>query len=150
MKIVVVSDTHRDKEILNRIAKKHHDADYFLHAGDSCLPPEEIYPFIGVKGNCDFFRYKPNLVINTGVIKIFMTHGHFHRKAKLISTAKANDCEVVIFGHTHVPYYEEEDGIILINPGSPTRPRGKSMPSYAVITIINNNIDVSFEGLDEL
>ena len=51
-------------------------------------------------------------------------------------------------GHTHIPVLEERDGVVFLNPGSTTIPKGGSMPSYAVwddgkITIISlDNGDV--------
>jgi len=31
--------------------------------------------------------------------------------------------DTVVFGHTHIPLVEENDGLLLVNPGSPTLPR---------------------------
>ena len=45
MKIVVTSDTHGHKEILNRIVEENRDAELFLHAGDSQISFSEIFPF---------------------------------------------------------------------------------------------------------
>jgi predicted phosphodiesterase len=27
---------------------------------------------------------------------------------------------VVVFGHSHIPWLEDEEGLLLLNPGSPT------------------------------
>lgn len=40
----------------------------------------------------------------------------------------------MIFGHIHVPVNREEDGILLINPGSPSRPRN-GVPSFGILTL---------------
>ena len=42
--------------------------------------------------------------------------------------------DVVIFGHIHVPVCVEEDGILLVNPGSPSRPRN-GVPSFGILTL---------------
>ncbi|HEY8444531.1 MAG TPA: metallophosphoesterase [Bacilli bacterium] len=146
MKIIVISDTHRNQEILQELARIHNDADYFLHAGDSCLPPSLIYPFLSVKGNCDFYQYQPHLIIKTPTFNIFMTHGHLYTKTSLIASAKLNDCKIAIFGHSHIPFYQNEDGIILLNPGSATNPRGNSKKSYA---IIDENLAIEFKTIEE-
>ena len=40
-----------------------------------------------------------------------------------------------VFGHTHVPLCEYYGDALLINPGSPSRPRGGSKPCFAVLTL---------------
>lgn len=35
LKIVVISDTHGDKGIIQKIALQEYDADYYFHLGDS-------------------------------------------------------------------------------------------------------------------
>ena len=41
-----------------------------------------------------------------------------------------------MYGHTHMPVIEDEDGILVINPGSLTYPRQRGRrPSYAVMQI---------------
>ena len=42
--------------------------------------------------------------------------------------------DVVVFGHIHVPVNREADGILLINPGSPSRPRN-GVPSFGILTL---------------
>ena len=42
---------------------------------------------------------------------------------------------VVLFGHTHVPLCLEEEGVLYLNPGSLTSPRGGSHASYAILEI---------------
>ena len=55
--------------------------------------------------------------------------------------AKAKDCQIVMYGHTHTPVVEEENGILVINPGSLTYPRQRGRrPSYAVMEIEEGNI----------
>ena len=66
MKIVVVSDSHRNQNVLYRIVDMNKDADLFLHVGDSELTEDEISPFVSVKGNCDRdYRFKTSLEIDT-------------------------------------------------------------------------------------
>jgi predicted phosphodiesterase len=37
---------------------------------------------------------------------------------------------VVVFGHSHVPLLEDEGGLLMVNPGSPTDRR--RMPTYTM------------------
>ena len=55
---------------------------------------------------------------------------------EIVEKTKAKDCQAVIYGHTHRPVVEEEDGILVINPGSLTFPRQQGRrPSYAVMDV---------------
>ena len=71
--------------------------------------------------------------------KLWLTHGHkyiqWNTKADLGYWAKELDQDIVVFGHTHVPLCEYYGNALLINPGSPSRPRGGSKPSFAVLTL---------------
>ncbi len=56
-------------------------------------------------------------------IKIFMTHGHRFRVKQdlypLLKEARAQNADVAMFGHTHIPHCtQEEDGLWVLNPGA--------------------------------
>ena len=59
--------------------------------------------------------------------KVFITHGHrFYVGAgldKLRQYGIDNGYDIVMFGHTHVPYLERSKEITLLNPGSISYPR---------------------------
>ena len=40
------------------------------------------------------------------------------------------DARVVVFGHSHIPMCEDDGGLLLLNPGSPTDRR--SMPTFTM------------------
>jgi putative phosphoesterase len=42
---------------------------------------------------------------------------------------------VVLTGHTHRPQHEEKNGVLYLNPGSASQPRGGLPPSVARMTI---------------
>ena len=58
---------------------------------------------------------------------IFMTHGHIHTPEK-----HPGGIDTFLSGHTHIPVLERKDGIIYLNPGSVSIPKGGFLPSYAV------------------
>ncbi|OQA63909.1 MAG: hypothetical protein BWY39_00610 [Spirochaetes bacterium ADurb.Bin269] len=70
---------------------------------------------------------------------ILIAHGHRHSVDVnldiLVDSAHALDCDVAIYGHTHIPLIEEFSHITVLNPGSPARPRGRSEPSFAVLEL---------------
>jgi putative phosphoesterase len=70
---------------------------------------------------------------------IFLTHGHRHSvdisPEILVGSAHAMDCDIAVYGHTHIPFNEEFSHILALNPGSPSRPRGHSEPSIAIVSL---------------
>ncbi len=154
IKIIVISDTHRDFDALYNIVSENIRADLFIHLGDGENEYDDvrnIYPekaFLFVRGNNDWGNAPLAHTFAYGGYKFYLTHGHsFDRYSVhsfLAATAKANGCDIALFGHTHIPFYEIIDGIHVFNPGSPSSPRGRSEPSYGVITISDSGA-VSFE-----
>lgn len=128
MKILVFSDSHNMLSEMERAIEKH-GCDYIVFLGDCAADAEEIkryYPqkaVVAVKGNNDFFSDQPLTVTPTySGHKIYCCHGHTHHvKASLLSlyyAAESSGCDVALFGHTHIQFAEERDGILLLNPGS--------------------------------
>jgi predicted phosphodiesterase len=48
------------------------------------------------------------------------------------------DARVVIFGHSHSPFLLEEDGLLLLNPGSATDRRREPQCTVALLTIADS------------
>ena len=150
MKIVVVSDSHKEFHKLNSVVENNLDADAFIHLGDGehefndvrNLHPEKSFLF--VKGNCDFADNKTIRIANAKGIKILCVHGHEHHVHQgldtLIAVAKQNGCKIALYGHTHLYRTELIDGIYVMNPGSIDSPRDKRPPSYGIITIDDDGV----------
>ena len=83
-------------------------------------------------------------------IKILLVHGSPRKnneniypnlKIKEVEEMISNtNADVIFCGHTHMPCVKIERGIIVMNPGSLTEPRGGSKPSYGIIKIENGKI----------
>lgn len=154
MKIVIISDTHRDLDVLTEILQTNRGSDLFIHLGDGENEYEDIRymcpesAFIYIKGNNDWGMYPPNNIISLCGHKIYMCHGHsFDRrnlKEYLAATASVNGCDIALYGHTHVMADEVVNGIRLINPGSPSCPRGQNPCSYGIMHLSDNE-DIKFE-----
>ncbi|MGS0972914.1 MAG: metallophosphoesterase family protein [Candidatus Izemoplasmataceae bacterium] len=153
IKLLVVSDVHRDHHSLERIIEHHKDnVDDIISLGDSeCsldyLKQKNIiavkgnYPFDGGEGYHKTLHYED--------IEIFITHGHkfgvkWGSLSRLHEYAKSEHYDLVMYGHTHEASYEIEEGIVYINPGSVRQPRGRHEASYAIVTINQKKITVSF------
>ncbi|MFQ6123495.1 MAG: metallophosphoesterase family protein [Candidatus Heimdallarchaeota archaeon] len=56
------------------------------------------------------------------------------------------ESDLVILGHTHIPFQIKVNKGVVINPGSVGQPRdGDPKASYVILTIIGDHIDLSFE-----
>ena len=69
-----------------------------------------------------------------------VTHGHNYGVSMstdgLREEARLRGVQIVLFGHTHRPFVEEKNGIVLMNPGSLTYPRQSGrVPSYLILNI---------------
>ncbi len=150
MRLLVVSDTHKNPFVLAKIIRSQRDAKHIFFLGDIVSDIEDIkddFPdriFHIVKGNCDGFCDYPNYdIIKIENKNILFTHGDkFSVKygtVRLFEFAKNCGCQIALYGHTHIPDITYEDGIYLVNPGSAARPR-ESRASYSVIDIVAGGI----------
>lgn len=150
MRIVVISDSHRNVSVIDKILNAQKDCEHFFFLGDNEGDIEDfiyMYPnkkFYVVSGNCDFASMSPaSNITKVGDTKIFYTHGHTlnvkYTVENLKITAKNLACKIALYGHTHTPNILYEDGLYIVNPGSCSKPRN-SNASYAVIDITDNGI----------
>ena len=85
-------------------------------------------PVLAVPGNCDPGCSEPRTkVMEIAGRRVLLTHGDSYGVknglANLIKKARSEQAEIVLFGHTHRPFFEEYHGILALNPGSISRPR---------------------------
>ena len=141
MKIIVISDSHGNIEAVRR-AVAVTGPDLILHLGDhdkDCEILRTNYPQIplrAVRGNCD--PGSKELDVDEFVIegkRFFMTHGHKYgvklSRSSIIRAAKERGADIILYGHTHEPFYCVFDNMYIINPGS----IGLMRKTYSVIDI---------------
>ena len=108
-----------------------------------------------VSGNNDYGISKPEaLAFDFNDHCFFICHGHryslYGGYHTLIAAARNSGADIVLSGHSHVPYYKTMNGIKLINPGSVGRPRSRIGATFAVVECIENeNINVEFFGIND-
>ncbi len=145
-KVLVISDTHGRTKNLEKILPLVQPLDQLIHLGD--VGNDEDYieviaecPCCFVAGNNDFYSTLPReRLIKLNGVPIFMTHGHYYyvnaRKDMLKSAGIQRGAKIALFGHTHVPYLEESETILLANPGSLSLPRqADHYPTYLLLWI---------------
>ena len=123
MKIVFFSDLHGKVNLLEKLIEKENpDELYALGDLELCKSKLEKYKITSIKGNCDNENLPLYLRINLDGTNILLLHGHTHNvKIDLNNVyyfSLSNNCETVIFGHTHKILYQKEEGFTFLNPGS--------------------------------
>lgn len=148
MRIDIVSDTHGylAPELLRSIE----GCDLLIHAGDitsesNFAELEAMVPQVrAVLGNNDgYFRYGPEVrrVIQFEAAGVRFGVSHYEEDLPL------DACDVAVCGHTHRPKIERRRGVLLINPGSASLPRGRTDASHARLIVEDGRV-LSAEIID--
>lgn len=156
MKIIVISDTHISsaaRELPSALLKELPGADLILHAGDwtdwsvyeklSAFAPVE-----GVAGNND----GPDIVQRLGYERIVeadgkrigIVHGDGFRgttEDRAIAAFAGRQVDCIIYGHSHIPVVRTINGVLVLNPGSPTDKRRQVQYSFAVLNLNNGTFE---------
>jgi putative phosphoesterase len=141
---VVLADTHiprRARALPEGLSSYLREADLVLHAGDllqtSVLDELSAYaPILAVRGNVDLpeVDLPETLEFSFGGAKIAMIHDSGRKEGRRKRLKKRfPEARIVVFGHSHVPFLEDEDGLLLLNPGSPTDRRRQPHHTFALL-----------------
>ncbi len=156
MLIGLISDTHipdRARILPQNVIDAFSDVDLILHAGDLTSPKvieelEDMAPVVAVQGNMDRAR-GINLpvaqVIEAEDLKIGLVHGEVYPRGdtqQLLYLARELDVDILVSGHSHQPKIEQQEGKLLLNPGSPIVPR---LADRTVMLLEINNKEVDVE-----
>lgn len=159
LRILIMSDSHgRNENVELAIAQVREEIGEFqmlIHLGD-VGDAREIESLAGVpcyivRGNTDYDAKLLNAnVIEAGGHRIFATHGHLYqvdmRLDLLRFAALENDCDIAMYGHTHVPYLEEApDDVTILNPGSISKPRQADHRYTYMVMEIDDEDEVTYE-----
>jgi len=151
MKILIVSDSHGNTELLKNIVGMNRTCDLIIHLGDNAYDCDEIkreFPtmaLLSVIGNCDL-GFSLNNVNTEGSFtaegrRIFYTHGHRYGGVDaLVYQAKMKKADIALFGHTHVNFHDTIGGVLVINPGSISLPRDGTGGTYCVMEIHDKEV----------
>ena len=168
MKIMVLSDSHGKIDLMADVVLKHAGDSAGDSVGNTAKGIEHVF-FLGdyisdctklierlkphklklsyhmVPGNCDYYSSEPlELLLDFKGKKFWLLHGHKydvkHDYSSLIHAAISKGADVCLFGHSHVPLQFEKNGILFLNPGSISQPRGTLGKSYAILEILDNAV----------
>ena len=145
MKAAVFSDTHCNTALMLEAVRRC-QPDCVIHLGDHDRDTESLrrefpeIPLYSVRGNCDFGADAPlSDVVQLGPVKAFITHGHAYNVhygvTNLVYAAQEAGAQLAMYGHTHVPDYQECGGVQVLNPG--TAGKGRKL-TWALVTVFDN------------
>jgi uncharacterized protein len=152
--IALVSDTHgprRWKVCPPDLARALSSVDLILHAGDACTAQvlDELAAFAPVHaviGNNDgpdvaAWGATPVFEAKLAGVPVAMVHdsgASAGRPARLRRMFPA--AQVVIFGHSHIPWDHDEQGQRSINPGSPTDRRRQPHGTFGLLRLEDGKV----------
>jgi putative phosphoesterase len=140
----VIADTHiprRVRALPQNLLPHLERADLILHAGDlmdpTLLSEMATYaPVRAVQGNLDPPETKlPDVLqFEFGGVRVAMIHDSGQKKGRRRRMRRRfPEARVVVFGHSHIPWLEDEEGLLLLNPGSPTDRRRQPEHTFALL-----------------
>jgi len=148
MKIGVLSDTHIPATVKNlppAVFEIFKGVDLILHAGDivdlGVLDElRTIAPVEAVAGNMDGSEVHAQLpskkMLALGKFAVGLIHGKYRIDVQQEMIRKEfGNVDLIVYGHSHTPFWGEVDGVYFLNPGSPTDQRHAPYNSVAVLEI---------------
>jgi len=141
MHIGLISDTHIPEVapgLPDQISQAFRGVDLILHAGDIYVSSvldelEDIAPVLAASGDDDYGQIlKDNRVKRKHVLKlagqtIWLIHEipypyivAMRREGKFPEPENEDAPDIIVYGHEHTTVMRYYDGVLLMNPGSPT------------------------------
>ncbi len=146
-RIGVISDTHipHYKKLPEVIWEYFAGVELIIHAGDLSMLSvlselETIAPVVAVQGNIEEEEVVRKLPIKREIVvghcRIGIVHilGDTHNRER-VARQEFPNARCVVFGHTHVPWNQEHNGLLLFNPGSATDRRRQARCSIGLLYV---------------
>ncbi|NMO91950.1 metallophosphoesterase [Actinomycetospora sp. TBRC 11914] len=162
MRLVLVADTHlpsRAKEIPDEVWAAVEAADVVVHAGDWTSPPAldafeaRSARLVACWGNNDGDELRARLPevarVELGGLRFAVIHetgdarGRERRCDEWFGPASDEPADVVVFGHSHIPWDSTTPGgVRLLNPGSPTDRRRQPVATFLTADVAGGVLTV--------
>lgn len=154
MKIGVLSDTHLrtpDATLEYILTDLFADADMILHAGDivgrRVLDRLEKSKVIAVCGNMDDYDVAgviPQVrIVPAGGKRIGLIHGWGSKEGlaqRILARFGEDRPDIIVYGHSHVPFSGTVDGTYVFNPGSASMNRYTGSATVGMLEIVEGRI----------
>lgn len=164
-RIGVISDTHGSLAAIDACVKSAGAVDGWFHLGDYASDARRLaeltgLPVFSVLGNCDGYSYGDAVedsfpagqsspaserIVTVEGARIFLTHGHHYDVDlgpwTLSYRAEELKAHAALYGHTHRALLSAYGSVLLLSPGSPSRPRGLSKPGFAILEVNGKDVN---------
>ncbi len=143
---VIISDTHGNFSVLEKLLPIMQESDYVIHLGDFqkdilAYEKELRGKIVSIKGNCD--GGGEDKILEIEEVKVLLTHGDkYSVKSNLLNLvyrAKEKQVNAVFYGHTHEANIFKKDEILFANPGCLT---GYFEKTYCYAVFHNGKVTV--------
>ena len=162
MRIGVLSDTHlrTPDEMLEHILEDvFADAEMILHAGDivtrRVLDRLDQRGVIAVCGNMDDYEVADSLpmlrLLSVAGKRLGLIHGWGSKDGlaqRILARFQEDMPDIIVYGHSHVPFWGTVDGTYLFNPGSASRNRYSGSATVGLLEITDETVTGSILTLD--
>ena len=148
MKVGIISDTHvpgAASSLPGKVFDVFAGVDLILHAGDiidqSVLDELAIIaPVEAVAGNMDgkelHLRLPAKKVLTLGKFMVGLIHGKYRIDIqKEMIRKEFGAVDLIVYGHSHMPFWGRVGDVLFLNPGSPTDTRYAPYNSVALLTV---------------
>ncbi len=160
MRIAIVADTHMprgNRRLPDECVERLRAADLIVHAGDFSGPETlaefEAFgpPLVAVRGNVEEPAVRERLPeiasFEAEGARVAVIHDAGPRQGRLQRLRQEfPEADAVVFGHSHMPLHESENGFQIFNPGSPTERR--RAPSKSMGAAVAEAGEITFELVD--
>ena len=151
MKVGVISDTHintLEQLLPEKVIEVFSTVDCIIHAGDILTESvihelEKLAPVHAVRGNNDdpsVCKYDKRKIIKLNGSRIGIVHGFGKGRVFVHALTEfyEDSVDCIVFGHTHEPFNEVVEGIVMFNPGSATDKRLQKSCSIGILHVPEN------------
>lgn len=150
MRLLLIADTHvpkRARDLPDRVWDEVAGADVVLHAGDWVEPAlldaleAKATRLVACWGNNDGAELRQRLSeradATLGGLRFTVVHETGAASGREVRMAKDYpETDVLVFGHSHIPWdTTAENGMRLLNPGSPTDRRRQPYCTFMTATV---------------
>ncbi|HLV03959.1 metallophosphoesterase [uncultured Georgenia sp.] len=161
-RVLLLADTHvpvRARALPEQVWREVARADLVVHAGDWVVPAlldeleERSVALLACWGNNDGAELRRRLPevarAEVGGVRIAVVHetgAARGREARM--RAAFPETDLLVFGHSHIPWDTTSEGLRLLNPGSPTDRRRQPYCTYVTLTLAAGEVrDVELHRL---
>ena len=153
-RLLILSDTHlaEDEALPVAVTDLAKDCDLVIHAGDVVTPGalakvRALGPATVALGNMDHLALEgllPEVAeVTVEGVKIGVIHGWgapLGIVQRILPKVRTQGFAVVVYGHSHMPDISGAEGILFLNPGSPTDRRGAPYRSVGILEVEDGEV----------